>query len=142
MFFFFQAKTLMVLNCFSQSGSLSLDTTLSGIVCTSRPECVIVFVITFCKLNGRCFLRCAGLVEWHRWIPRTFSSRNFDPPDLKTCQVKVYVFIFLWENHDVVRLGLQSRVTHIPDLPREVPVHRGRQCQIWTRIETSEKRAG
>lgn len=28
----------------------------------------------------------------------------------KTCYVKVYVFIFLWENHDVVRLRLQSRV--------------------------------
>lgn len=28
-----------------------------------------------------------------------------------------FVFIFLWENHDVVKLGLQSRVTQSLDLP-------------------------
>ena len=46
------------------------------------------------------------------------------PPDSKTCYVKVYVFIFLWENHDVVRLGPESRVTQSLDPPGEMPFHR------------------
>ncbi len=49
------------------------------------------------------------------WIPRSLPSYSFDPHDSKTCYVKVYVFIFLWENHDVVRLGLQSGVTQSLD---------------------------
>lgn len=38
--------------------------------------------------------------------------------DVKTRHVRVYVFIFLWENHHVVKLGLQSRVPHPPRPPR------------------------
>lgn len=89
---------------FSQSGLLLLYTALSQIVCTLHPECVIVFVITSWKLNGSCFPRHIGFVVWHRWIPRTVSSPHLWSPDLRTRHVKVYVFIFLWENRDVVRL--------------------------------------
>lgn len=119
------------------------------------PICLLMLMLSNISWSVLLFLDmalcvCMWLFFWwllEKWEPAWVCCvAHMDPtnlllsllwsPDSKTCYVKVYVFIFLWENHDVVRLGLQSRVTQRLDPPGEMPFHRGQQCQIWTRTES------
>lgn len=80
----------------------------------------------------RCLCSLCGTDGSHG--PSAFTSLI---SDVKTRHVRVYVFIFLWENHHVVKLGLQSRVPHPPPPGNAFSTDSVQQCQIWTQMKPS-----
>lgn len=101
------------------SGLLLLDSALFHVDGTLCPECVR----TFRNPNECCFLRYAASVCCVAQTAPTGPRRShLWSSHVKTGRVRVCVWIFLWENHHVVNLGLLSRVPHPPlHLSGEMP---------------------
>lgn len=92
----------------------------------------------FSNLNDCCFLCYAGLIVWQTdpagpWLSHLWSS------DVKTCHVRVYVFIFLWEKSLRRQTGTMAEGSTQPRPSPGKRLFKGslQRCQIWTQAEPS-----
>lgn len=103
---------------------------------------VLSVCVDFPNLNDCCFLCYTGLVVWQMdpadpWLSHLWSS------DVKTCYVRVYVFIFLWEKSLRRQTGTMAEGSTQPRPPPGKCLFKGslQRCQIWTQIEPSRRSA-
>lgn len=102
----------LILHCFRLMALYVLSAALFRLLLRSSGSCVAPTAPTGSRLS-------------HPW-----SS------DVTTHHVRVDVFIFLWESHHVVKLGLHSR-TPPPLRGNAFFTDSVQQCQIWTQIQPS-----
>lgn len=97
----------------------------------------------FSNLNDYCFLCYTGLVVWQTdpagpWLSHLWSS------DVKTCHVRVYVFILLWEKSLRRQTETMAEGSTQPRPPPGKCLFKVslQKCQIWIQTEPSRGSGG